>query len=416
MSLIQTNKLNIALYIARRYLFSSKSKNAVNSITAISVLGVAVGTMSLVVVLSVFNGFETLIKSMYQEVNADLVVTSNVSKSFVLNPASFTKLKSIDSWSSIEQVYEEKVLIRVDEKEQIALLKGLSVWPEDAMMSIEPHVFKGQGFRVTEGDYWAVVGQSLAYTLSISVSGIQDVLKVFAPNQKASSSNFSEQAFSEQQLLVSGIFSVQSEYDASYVLTHLHTVQAFLEKPKHITSLSFYVNSAKDIDELQRKLALIFGDDYTVKNRFEQQEFLYKVLQTEKWAIFFILSFILLIATFTIVASVVMIVLEKRKDISSLWAMGTPVKTIQKIFFYEGLLITLFGGGIGLFSGAVLCLVQQHFGLIQLGSEGSFIVNSYPVEVHFYDVLLILGTVVCVGVLVTIIPVGLLKRKFIQDS
>ena len=408
--------MNIALYIARRYLFSSKSKNAVNSITAISVFGVAIGAMSLIVVLSVFNGFETLIKSMYQEVNADLVVASKVSKNFVLTPESFSDLKSMNSWRSIEQVYEEKVLIRVDEKEQIALLKGLNVWPDDAIMSIEPHVFKGQNFRASEGDYWAVIGQSLAYALSVSVTGIQDVLKVYAPNQQSSATNFASQAFNEEQLLVSGIFTVQSEYDASYVLTHLHTVQFFLEKPQHLTSLSFFVNSTTDIDSLQSKLALFFGDDFSVKNRFQQQAFLYKVLQTEKWAIFFILSFILLIATFTIVASVVMVVLEKRKDITSLWAMGTPVKTIQKIFFYEGLLITLIGGGLGLFVGALLCLIQQHFGLIQLGNQGSFIVNSYPVEVHFYDVLLILGTVLSIGMLITIIPVSLLKRKFIKNS
>ena len=408
--------MNIALYIARRYLFSSKSKNAVNSITAISVLGVAIGAMSLIVVLSVFNGFETLIKSMYQEVNADLVVASKVSKNFVLTPESFSDLKNMNSWRSIEQVYEEKVLIRVDEKEQIALLKGLSVWPDDEIMSIEPHVFKGQSFRAYEGGYWAVIGQSLAYALSVSVTGIQDVLKVYAPNQKSSATNFASQAFNEEQLLVSGIFTVQSEYDASYVLTHLHTVQSFLEKPKYLTSLSFFVNSTTGIDSLQSKLALFFGDDFSVKNRFQQQAFLYKVLQTEKWAIFFILSFILLIATFTIVASVVMVVLEKRKDITSLWAMGTPVKTIQKIFFYEGLLITLIGGGLGLFVGVLLCLMQQHFGLIQLGNQGSFIVNSYPVEVHFYDVLLILGTVLSIGMLITIIPVSLLKRKFIKNS
>ena len=139
-------------------------------------------------------------------------------------------------------------------------------------------------------------------------------------------------------------------------------------------------------------------------------------MQTEKWAIFFILSFILLIATFTIVASVVMIVLEKRKDISSLWAMGTPVLTIQKIFFYEGLLITLFGGVLGLVLGVTLSLAQQHYGFIQLGSQGAFIVNAYPVEVHLQDVVLILGTVVGVGMLITIIPVKLLKNKFIQDS
>jgi len=408
--------LNIALYIARRYLFSSKSKNAVNSITAISVLGVAVGTLSLVVVLSVFNGFETLIKSMYQDVNSDFEVRSTTSKGFVLSADDFYSLQSLNNWLRIEKIYEEKVLLQVAEREQIAILKGVSLWPSDSILSIENHIFKGQSFREFPEQHWAIIGQSLAYNLSVSVNGIQDVLKVFVPNQNASSNSLSEHPFNERQFLVSGIFSVQSEYDASYVITDLETVQSFLEKQSHLTSLAFYVNETADLGETQEKLAAFFGTDFEVKNRFQQQEFLYKVLQTEKWAIFFILSFILLIATFTIVASVVMIVLEKRKDISSLWAMGTPVKTIQKIFFYEGLLITLFGGCLGLVLGVALSLAQQYYGIIQLGTQGSFIVNSYPVEVHLQDVILILATVVSIGILITIIPVRLLKKKFIQDS
>ncbi|MEZ7924899.1 MAG: ABC transporter permease [Flavobacteriales bacterium] len=408
--------MNIALYIARRYLFSSKSKNAVNSITAISVLGVAVGTLALVLVLSVFNGFESLIKSMYQEVNSDFEVHSTTAKNFVFSADQFESVKSLSTWSSIEQVYEEKVLLQVDEKQHIALLKGVSVWPKEASLSLEKHIFKGQSFREYPDGYWAIIGQSLAYTLSVSAESVQEVLKVFVPNQNASASSFSEQAFKEEQFLVSGIFSVQSEYDASYVLTNLETVQTFLEKPKQLTSVAFYVNESVDLEKVQKQLASFFGSDYEVRNRFQQQEFLYKVLQTEKWAIFFILSFILLIATFTIVASVVMIVLEKRKDIFSLWAMGTPVKTIQKIFFYEGLLITVFGGVLGLFFGVSLSLLQQHYGFIQLGEQGSFIVNAYPVEVHFQDVLLILAIVVSIGMLITIIPVRLLKRKFIQES
>ena len=408
--------MNIALYIARRYLFSSKSKNAVNSITAISVVGVAVGTMALVVVLSVFNGFESLIKSMYQEVNSDFVVRAKSSKNFILSSHDFEQLKSMNLWTGIEEVYEEKVLLQVDEQEQIALLKGVRLWPTDSILAIENHIFRGRSFRDFEDGYWAIIGQSLAHTLSVSVDGIQDVLKVFVPNQKASSTSLSEQAFKEQQFLVSGIFSVQSEYDASYVLTNIETVQGFLEKPNRITSLNFYTAPTVDVESLQEQLSSFFGSDYEVKNRFQQQEFLYKVLQTEKCAIFFILSFILLIATFTIVASVVMIVLEKRKDISSLWAMGTPVKTIQKIFFYEGLLITVFGGGLGVILGVGLSLVQQYYGLIQLGEQGSFIVNSYPIEVDFYDVVLIMCTVVTIGILITIIPVRMLKKKFIQES
>lgn len=404
--------MNVALYIARRYLFSSKSKNAVNSITAISVLGVAVGTLALVVVLSVFNGFETLIKSMYQEVNPDFEVTSAVSKSFTLTDGGFEELKSLAPWDAVEQVYQEKVLLRVANKEQIALLKGVHLWPANSSKSIKSHIIKGSSYTDLDTDNWAVIGQSLAYTLSASVN---EVLKIFIPNQKANATINNSQAFKEKQLMLAGIYAVQPEYDAAYILADLGVVQDFLDKPLALTSLAFSIAGSHDLSEVKQSLQMHFGSDFEVKNRYEQQEFLYKVLQTEKWAIFFILAFILLIATFTIVASVVIIVLEKRKDISSLWALGAPVKTIQKIFFYEGLLITIFGGGLGLVLGVSVCLLQQHFGFIQLGSQGSFIVNSYPVEVHYKDVILIVCTVLSLGILITFIPVRLLKQKFIQQ-
>lgn len=404
--------MNVALYIARRYLFSSKSKNAVNSITAISVLGVAVGTLALVVVLSVFNGFETLIKSMYQEVNPDFEVTSAVSKSFTLTDSGFEELKSLAPWDAVEQVYQEKVLLRVANKEQIALLKGVHLWPANSSKSIKSHIIKGSSYTDLDTDNWAVIGQSLAYTLSASVN---EVLKIFVPNQKANATINNSQAFKEKQFMLAGIYAVQAEYDAAYILADLGVVQDFLDKPLALTSLAFSIDGSHDLSEVKQSLQMHFGSDFEVKNRYEQQEFLYKVLQTEKWAIFFILAFILLIATFTIVASVVIIVLEKRKDISSLWALGAPVKTIQKIFFYEGLLITIFGGGLGLVLGVSVCLLQQHFGFIQLGSQGSFIVNSYPVEVHYKDVILIVCTVLSLGILITFIPVRLLKQKFIQQ-
>ena len=404
--------MNVALYIARRYLFSSKSKNAVNSITAISVLGVAVGTLALVVVLSVFNGFETLIKSMYQEVNPDFEVTSAVSKSFTLTDSGFEELKSLAPWDAVEQVYQEKVLLRVANKEQIALLKGVHLWPANSSKSIKSHIIKGSSYTDLDTDNWAVIGQSLAYTLSASVN---EVLKIFVPNQKANATINNSQAFKEKQFMLAGIYAVQPEYDAAYILADLGVVQDFLDKPLALTSLAFSIAGSHDLSEVKQSLQMHFGSDFEVKNRYEQQEFLYKVLQTEKWAIFFILAFILLIATFTIVASVVIIVLEKRKDISSLWALGAPVKTIQKIFFYEGLLITIFGGGLGLVLGVSVCLLQQHFGFIQLGSQGSFIVNSYPVEVHYKDVILIVCTVLSLGILITFIPVRLLKQKFIQQ-
>lgn len=408
--------MNTALYIAKRYLFSAKSKNAVNIITAISVFGVAIGTLALIVVLSVFNGFESLIKNQYHQVNSDFVVSSLNEKSFNSENYNLEQLQNITSWKSIVQVYEEKVLLKHDDSEQIATLRGLYQWPELDSLAIEKHIFKGRSFRDYEDGNWAIIGQSLAYTLSISVAQIGSPIQMFVPNVRAKNTSLSEKPFLEKQINAAGIYTVQADYDAAYVMTNLSGVQEFVNKPDYITSLEFNVDSEADYEDIQHKLQDFFGENYTVKNRFQQQEFLYKVLQTEKWAIFFILTFILLIATFNIVASVIMIVLEKRKDISSLWALGAPEKTIQQIFFYEGLLITSLGGGLGLVLGVGLCLVQQQYGIIQLGEQGAFIVNAYPVELQWLDVALIMATVLCIGVLLTYIPVKLLKRNFIQTT
>jgi len=407
--------LNIALYIARRYLFSGKSKNAVNLITAISLLGVAIGTLALVVVLSVFNGFESLIKSMYQEVNSDFVIHSSRSKSFNVKDFNLKELKAIAPWSSILEVYEEKVLLRNNDEEHIAKLRGVSIWPSNDSLNIEKHIFKGNSFRDYSSDNWAIVGQSLSYTLSLSLHQTNP-LKVFVPNPEAKPNSLNDGIFLQKNLFISGLFSVQSEYDASYLITSLNGVQEYLNKEDFLTSIELELISDENIESIQNDIEILLGTEFTVENRFQQQEFLYKVLQTEKWAIFFILAFILLIATFNIVASVIMIVLEKRKDISSLWAMGASVKTIQKIFFYEGFLITFFGGSLGLLVGVVLCFVQQEYGFIKLGEQGSFIINAYPVEIQWTDVGLIMLTVMSIGILVTSIPVYFIKRKFIQSS
>ncbi len=403
--------MNVALYIARRYLFSKKRKNAVNIITAISLLGVALGTLALLVVLSVFNGFESLIKDMYHPVSGDFVVTPVHSKDFSEASIDYDALHEMAAFSSVQEVYEEKVLLRYDDREQIAKIRGVKQTPSEDSLAIEKYIFKGESFR---SDYYSVIiGQSLAYSLSVSAGQFSEPLQVFIPNVNAKVNSISEHPFLKTSMYVSGIYSVQPAYDASYVITSLKGIQDFLNRPGRLTHLELNTSQLNK-SSVQEALQAFLGSDFEVKNRFQQNEFLYKVLQTEKWAIFFILSFILLIATFNIVASVIMIILEKRKDILSLRSIGMSNATLSKIFFYEGLLVTFLGAGIGLFFGIGLCLLQQKFGLLTLGSEGDFIVNTYPVKVQLLDVLLIMVTVVTIGVMVTLIPVQILKRKFLN--
>jgi lipoprotein-releasing system permease protein len=408
--------LNVALYIAKRYLFSTKSKNAVNIITAISVLGVAVGTMALIVVLSVFNGFESLVKSMYNEIDPELQITAKKSKSFEFDDSRLAEIKALTNWTSLVKVYEEKVLIKTKESEQIARMKGVEVWPDTAVLQIETHLIAGNSFRDYDDENWVLMGHGLAYTLAVTAQDLLNPIVLNVPNASSKATVFSDKLFLKTTMNVSGIFAVQADYDASYIIMDLGKVQDFLDRRGAITSLDLYLEDDEEMEHVQEQLVLLFGDSFEVKNQFQQQEFLYKVLRTEKKAIFLILSFILLIAAFNIVASVIMIVLEKRKDIGTLWAMGAPERMIQKVFFYEGLLISSLGGILGLVLGISLCYAQQKFGLLSLGNQGSFIVNAYPVELQMLDVLLVLTTVLSIGIFITYIPVRLLQRKFIQKS
>jgi len=405
--------LNLAFYIAKRYLFSSKSPNAVNSITAISVLGVAIGTLSLVVVLSVFNGFESLIKTMYSNIHSDIEVSPIQGKSFVLDPEDLDQLRALAPWQHMVGCYSEKVLLRVGDREQIAKILGVQDFVDASdSLPIERSIFNGTTFRADTTSRWAIIGQPLAYILS--AQPFKDVVKAYIPNAHAKPNVINQNAFIKTDFGLSGLYAIQSEFDNEYMVTRLELVQEFIQQGNQLTSLQLHIKEGADISLLQEQIKELLGTNFRVKNKFQQQEFLYKVLQTEKWAIFFILSFILLIATFNIVASVVMIVLEKRKDIKSLWVLGMRKEKLQNIFFYEGFLISGLGGTIGLIIGVILCFIQQEFGVIKLGAQGAFVVDAYPIELQFKDVLLTLATVLGIGTLVTYVPVYILKRRILN--
>ena len=405
--------MNLAFYIAKRYLFSSKSPNAVNSITAISVLGVAIGTLSLVVVLSVFNGFESLIKTMYSNIHSDIEVSPIQGKSFVLDPEDLDQLGALAPWQHMVGCYSEKVLLRVGDREQIAKILGVQDFVDASdSLPIERSIFNGTTFRADTTSRWAIIGQPLAYILS--AQPFKDVVKAYIPNAHAKPNVINQNAFIKTDFGLSGLYAIQSEFDNEYMVTRLELVQEFIQQGNQLTSLQLHIKEGADISLLQEQIKELLGTNFRVKNKFQQQEFLYKVLQTEKWAIFFILSFILLIATFNIVASVVMIVLEKRKDIKSLWVLGMRKEKLQNIFFYEGFLISGLGGTIGLIIGVILCFIQQEFGVIKLGAQGAFVVDAYPIELQFKDVLLTLATVLGIGTLVTYVPVYILKRRILN--
>lgn len=382
--------MSFSTYIARRYFIAKSTRNAVNIISGISILGILVGTLALIIVLSAFNGLETLVRGFYNTFDPDLKISLNEGKYFNESLVDLEKMRSIEDVEGISPVLEERVLLGFREKEYIASIKGISenytdvTEINDAINHGENLIYGGSGVPR------AVMGAGVAYYLGYGRIAFEDPIQVFVPRKSASAANFSS-AFAVDQIYPSGIFSVQPEFDEKYLLAQLSFVRDLLDRPSALSSIEVKVKEGGDIDEVQNELRTLIGDSFKVENRDEQQAVFLKVMRSESLFTYLIFALILSIASFTIMGSLSMMMMDKREHIRTLWAMGTELQTLRAIFFKEGLLIGFVGAGLGLVCGVVLVLLQQHFGLINLGD--SYVVNSYPVELKWTDVLLVIVTV-----------------------
>jgi ABC-type lipoprotein release transport system permease subunit len=403
--------MNLSLRISFRYLFSKKSHNAINIISIISACGVCVGTIALVCVLSVYNGFESLIKDLFNQFDPDLKITLVEGKSFDISSSELQKVKSMDKVASFTKVLEENALIKYGEKQTPAIIKGVS----DNYVNvnhIEDIMYRGT-FKLKDKSYsYAVAGVGLASQLNMATNFI-DPISIYAPKRTQRINMASpESSFNQQYIYLSGIFSVkQAEYDDKYLIVPIEMAQQLFEYgPNMVTAVELKIAPNVNVDKVQKEIKTILGKNYNVKNRYEQQESFYRIMRVEKWISYLILSFILLIAIFNIIGSLSMLIIEKQSDITTLRNMGASNKQIKSIFLYEGWLISVMGAFVGIVIGAALCLAQEFFGFIKLhGGDNNFIINAYPVDLHMTDLLLIFITVITMGFLAVTYPVKFIK-------
>lgn len=405
--------MNLSLYIARRYLISKKSHNLINVISLISVVGQMVGTAALIIVLSVFNGFEDVIKSMYNTFNPSFVIEAEKGKVFSILEFPESKLKEIPGVVDLASVVEEDALFKYRDQQYIATIKGVS---KNYVEVSELHQLMRDGTLVfEEGDSdFAVVGAGVAWYLDINLNDITNLLSVFVPKRgNASSFNF-DQAFNNELIHTAGVFSVQQEFDEKYVITPIRFARNLMDyEDDEVTSVEIFALPVANEDDIESEVKEILGNTYSVKNRFQQNEALYKVMQSEKLAIFLILAFILILASFNMIGSLSILIVEKLKDIAVLKSMGAGKSLVQKIFTAEGMLISLLGSLSGLLIGFLILFVQQQFGIIQLGNEtGDFIIDAYPVKLLPLDFAYVFLTVIIIGFVATWYPVRYLTRKF----
>ncbi len=385
-------KVNTALYIAKRYLFAKKSTNAINIISAISVIGVFVGTAALIIILSAFNGFENVVLKMFNTVTPQLLITPAKGKTFDPNLSYLQQLKKDQKIYSYTEVLAENALVWYKDKQTPALIKGVS---NDFLKnsSLDSITIEGQFILNNAAGPNAIIGSALQVYLNVNPSDPFDKLQIFSPKKglKVPSINPMDD-FITLPISAAGIFEVQQDVDYTAIVPLSFARQLFGEEKK-ISSIEIYVKENEDVDDLKKSIESLLGDDFVVKNRIQQNQALYNVLGSEKWMVYIILTFVVIIAIFNIIGSLTMLVIEKLKDISILSSLGAGKKLIKQIFLVEGMMITLSGCVFGLVVGFVFCVVQQEYGIVKMGETTILATNAYPIGLKWVDFVLVFITV-----------------------
>ncbi len=396
-------------------MFAKKKRNAINIISLISILGVAVGVSALVVVLSVFNGFDQVIQSLVNSFDPDLKISIIEGKTFLPEEANKSKIFEIDGVETVSEIFEETALIRYDEHQFIAILKGVdenyaSITGVDTMMR--------EGIFMLEKNNkpLAVVGQGVAYSLRIGLNFIQPLIFYVPKRTGEISMTNPTNSFNRAVVFPSGIFSIEQEYDSKYVLLPIITVRNLLEYSEEVTSLEIKIKDQFDKSLIQEQIKLIVGDGFDVLNRYEQNEVLYRIMKSEKWATFLILTLILIIASFNIVGSLTMLIIDKKEDILTLRNLGANESQLKNIFLTEGWLISIIGSGVGIILGTFVSLAQEHFGIIKIGGSGTFVIDAYPVHYQFTDILLVWFTVLLIGYFAAYIPANKISVDYLGEE
>lgn len=395
--------MKLAFYIARRYLVSRKSANIVNLISAISVVGVAIGTMALIVVLSAFNGIDAFIEGMLSNFDPDLKITAAQGKSFSLDDADFESVKQMEGVVSYAEVVEENALLSYEGRLKYAVVKGVAT-DYAAFSGLDSVMLDGEFFLKKGSQNYAVIGEGVRYELSIGLSFVSPIY-VNVPRRDFKSRINLDQSLNRGHVFPAGSFSVEQEIDSKYILVPLDFARSLFELEGRLTSLELKVDDQTEVSKVKARIQQLLGEQFLVQDRYEQHEFLYRVMRSEKWSSFLILSFILVIASFNLLGSLTMIIIDKKDDIKILGSMGANRKLIRQIFLFQGWLVSFSGAIGGLILGVVLVWAQTRFELLKLPGDGSFALSAYPVDLQLIDVSATFLIVLCIGFFAAWYPV-----------
>lgn len=405
--------MNFPFFIARRYLISKKSRNVINLISGVSVAGITIGTMALIIVLSVFNGLESLIKSLFNAFDPEIKISLVEGRTFSIDNEAFDQVRNDPSVSVFTEVIEKNAMVKYRDRQAIVTLKGVTDNFSE-LTGIDSLIYDGS-FQLWENERpVGVIGYDLAIQLSVGLAFF-DQLHIYVPKPTSGFVLNAANAFNQDHIFPSGIFSVQAEYDSKYLIIPIDFARDLLNYDNELTAIELKIDDDEEIQTVKDRISAIIGPEYKVQTQYEQHQAFYQVMASEKWAIFLILGFILIIASFNTVSSLTLLILEKKSNMHLLQSMGALPKTIRRIFQAEGLMITAIGIALGIILGSLFCWAQMKFGIIRFPSDGSFIVDRYPMKMLMKDVVMVITMVSFIGWMASVIPVRVLGKRYFSS-
>jgi len=411
--------VNFPFYIAKRYLFSKKSHNAINIISGISVCGVALATLALVCTLSVFNGFQDIVASYFTAFDPQIKITASSGKIFDGQDKRLNFLRSMPQIAILTETLEDNAMVQYKDRQTMAVIKG--VQDNFEQLTEIDSILYGKGEFILHDSIvdYGVMGIELVSTLGTGVQFV-DPLQIYAPkrNEKVNMANPAA-SFTQDYLFSPGVvFAVnQEKYDRAYILTSLDFARRLFDYQTEVSAIELKLKPDANTNSIKKTIQSKLGKDFIVQDRYEQQADVFRIMEIEKLISYIFLTFILLIACFNVIGSLSMLIIDKKENVQTLRNLGADDKLISRIFLFEGRMITLMGAVIGIVLGVALCFAQQEFGFISLGNTaGTFVVDAYPVRVHFWDVALIFATVIIVGFLSVWYPVRYLSKRLLHNN
>lgn len=399
--------MNFPLYIAKRYIRSNSKNNAINIINRIASMGIIVGAMALFVVLSVFSGLKVFSLSFTNEIDPDLKISSTLGKSFFVSTDQERKIKNIEGVVSFAKIIEERVLFTFDDKQEVTYLKGIDV-NYTKVNAIEKKLFNGQWLQ--PNTYQVVVGYGIAQKFSMGLLDFNRQLEVLVPKPGKGTIENPEQAFNKTDLIPIGIYAISEDLDSKYVFADLGLAQELLEyKTNQVSGIEIKTKTGADESAIIDQLQTIFNSKITVKNRAQLNESLYKMLNTENIAVYLIFTLVIIVALFNLIGALIMMILDKKGNLKTLFNLGTEIKDLRKIFLLQGTLLSVFGGIIGLILGIIVVLLQEHFQLVMITPT-----LAYPVIFSLENVLIVMGTIVTLGFIASLIASSRVSKKLLE--